>query len=105
MNSLGRVGVQAGFGRIPGTSRVTNVDFSGRYTSSGSQRRRSGLPQILNRAIKKAQRFSLISADLVQWDDLGRARRKMIAAQRECSTIQLYNAVVVELHHGRELRS
>lgn len=100
MNSLGRVGVQAGFGRIPGTSRVTNVDFSGRYTSSGSQRRRSGLPQILNRAIK-----SLISADLVQWDDLGRARRKMIAAQRECSTIQLYNAVVVELHHGRKLRS
>jgi hypothetical protein len=34
-------------------SRVINVDLIGRYMSSGSQRRKSGLPQMLNRTVKR----------------------------------------------------
>ena len=48
-NSLGRCGVNAGLGRVPATSSVTSVDLIGRHTSSGSQRRRSELPQMRNR--------------------------------------------------------
>ena len=58
MNSSGRAGVNAGLGRVPGMSKVINVDLNGRCTSRGSQRRKSELPQdpILTRALNDYHR-------------------------------------------------
>jgi len=50
-NSFGRCGVNAGLGRVPGTSSVTRVDLIGRQTSSGIQRRGSVLPQMRKRSV------------------------------------------------------
>ena len=94
-NSLARNGVKAGLGRVPGTSRVTSVDLIGRQTSSGSQRRRSELPQMRNRLMHQAERLGPVAADRPQRDDLRGARRKVVAAQRDRVAIQLDQAVVV----------
>ena len=49
----GRAGVNAGLGQVPGMSKVINVDLNGRCTSSGSQRRKSELPQMRNRCTNR----------------------------------------------------
>ena len=76
VNSSGRAGVNAGLGRVPGTSRVISVDRNGRRTSSGSQRRRSELPQMRNRCMNRPSGSALYPRIRVQRDDLRGAGRE-----------------------------
>ena len=59
--------------------------------------------------LEQTQRCGGVATDRRQWDDLGGARRKVVAAQRDRLPIQLNQAVVVVLrgctHNSADLSS